>query len=152
MVERVDYSSEEEFIQAQVVELEQEIEHQKKEYYRTQLAYIDYLNEQSKFSLVFQSLCRHACCIFGGWAPYPTRCMAESTSLSMYKTRKELHRLRDLGLVEVARHCEVTEEGNYLMTGWVVTQQGMKTETYKQMDEEEAQRVRESFNFNMKDE
>ena len=100
-------------------------------------------------SPVFESLCRHSCCIFGGWAPYPTRCMSESTGLSMYKTRKELHRLRDLGLVEVARHCEVTEEGNYLLTGWQVTQQGMKTETYKKMDEEEAQRVRESFNFDM---
>lgn len=100
-------------------------------------------------SPVFESLCRHACCIFGGWYPYPTRCMAESTGLSMYKTRKELHRLRDLGLVEVDRYCEVGEDGNYLISGWKVTNEGRKTDTYKQMDEEEAQRVRECFNFDM---
>lgn len=100
-------------------------------------------------SKVFEALCRHSCCIMGGWYPYPSTLIRDVTGLSLYKVRKELHRLRDLGLVEIDRYCEVGEDRNYLFTGWRVTNLGMDTDIYKKMDKEEADRVRECFNFDI---
>lgn len=100
-------------------------------------------------SKVFEALCRHSCCIMGGWYPYPSTCIKEVTGLSLYKVRKELHTLRDLGLVEVDRYCEVGEDRNYLISGWRVTDKGRQTEIYKRLDKEEADRVRECFHFDI---
>lgn len=145
MVERVDYYSEEEFIQAKMLEVEQEKQHLEEEYYKTELAYVEHLNEQVKDSKVFEILCAHTCNIMGGWYPYPARCIAECLNISLYKTRKELKRLKELGLVNSDHYCEVGEDGNYLINGWVITEQGRKTDIFKKCDEEEAERVRECF-------
>lgn len=145
MVERVDYYSEEEFIRAQMLEVEQEKQRLEEEYYKTELAYMDYINEQIGDSKVFEILCAHTCNIMGGWYPYPARCIADCIGLSLYKVRKELKRLKELGVVISDHYCEVGEDGNYLINGWVVTQLGNKTDMYKKMDEEAAKAIRECF-------
>ena len=128
-----------------MLELEQEKQRLEEEAYKTELAYIDYLNEQVQDSKVFEILCAHTCNIMGGWYPYPARCIAGCLNMSLYQVRKELKRLKELGVVNSDHYCEVGEDRNYLINGWVVTQIGNKTDMFKKMDEEAAEAIRECF-------
>ncbi len=118
---------------------------EKVDYYKTELADMDYINEQIGDSEVFRILCAHTCNIMGGWYPYPAHCIADCTDLSLYKVRKELRRLKELGVVKSDHYCEVGDDRNYLINGWVVTQLGNKTNMFKNMDEEAAKAIRECF-------
>ena len=62
-------------------------------------------------SPVFESLCRHSCCIFGGWVPYPT----SSTECSYCEVYKECRFFKGknpstLEIIEMWLNEEVSED------------------------------------------
>lgn len=98
---------------------------------------------------VLLHLCRNNVSIMNCGIPIPSTILSEVCELSLYKTRKELNRLRDLGLVKTECYCHVGEDANCLVRGWVVTEEGKKTEEYKKAWEEERKAVKESFEFDI---
>lgn len=90
-------------------------------------------------------LCRHCVGIMSGWIPLPATVLCQSVEKSVYQTRKELRRLKEQGLVALDRYCHSTEDGNYLMVGWTITDEGKKTPEYKKAYEEEREICKEVF-------
>ena len=94
-------------------------------------------------------LCRHCVSIIGGWYPFPSTCISQICKLSLYKTRKELKKLKEQGYVVSDRYCEIGEDRNYLISGYTITDKAKETEEYKKAYEEERQAVKECFNFDI---
>ena len=67
----------------------------------------------------------------------------------MYKTRKELKKLKEQGLVVSERYCEVGEDGNCLINGYTITEKAKETEEYKKARAEERKLCYESFGYDM---
>ena len=86
---------------------------------------------------VLYHLCFHCVSIMQGWIPMPSTCLSQTLGISLYKTRKELKRLKEDGLVKVVRYCEVGEDRNYLMCGYQITDKTKTTPEYKRAWEEE---------------
>lgn len=87
---------------------------------------------------VLYRLCRHCVSIMDGWVPYPSTILSKVCDMSLYKTRKELKRLKELGYVKSDRWCNVEEDGNYLVSGYTITEKAKETEEYKKAHAEEA--------------
>ena len=49
---------------------------------------------------VLYTLCRHNVNIMNGWYPFASTAISKSLDISLYKTRKELKKLKEQGLVE----------------------------------------------------
>ena len=87
---------------------------------------------------VLYALCRHCVGVMDGWVPYPSTILSKVCNMSLYKTRKELKRLKELGYVKADRYCEVGEDGNYLVSGYTITDKAKETEEYKKAFQAEA--------------
>lgn len=87
---------------------------------------------------VLYRLCRHNVSIMDGWIPFPSTILSKLCNMSLYKTRKELKRLKDLGYVKADRWCDVGEDRNYLVNGYTITEKAKETEEYKKAYSEEA--------------
>lgn len=94
-------------------------------------------------------LCRHYVSIMYGWVPMPSTVLCQTVGKSLYQTRKELKRLKEQGLVESVRHCNVTEDGNYLLSGWKITDKAKETPEYKKAYEEEREICLKAFDIDI---
>lgn len=98
---------------------------------------------------VLYRLCCHCGGILDGWIPYPSTILSEVCELSLYKTRKELKKLKEQGLVVSARYCEVTEDGNCFVSGYTITEKTKETEEYKTALAEERKICQEVYGYDM---
>ena len=98
---------------------------------------------------VLYRLCRHCLNIMDGWIPYPSTCLSRNLEMSLYKTRKELKRLKEQGYVISDRYVEVGEDRNIIVNGFTITKKARETEEYKKAYEEERQLLKECFNFDI---
>lgn len=98
---------------------------------------------------VLYRLCRHCVGIMDGWIPYPSTILCETCELSLYKTRKELKKLKEQSLVISERYCEVGEDGNYLISGYTITEKAKETEEYKKALAEERKLCQEVYGYDM---
>ena len=96
---------------------------------------------------ILYHLCRHYVSIMDGWIPFPSTCLSQVCEMSLYKTRKELKKLKEQGLVVSDRYCEVGEDGNYLINGYTITEKAKETEEYKKAYDEERWLCQECFNI-----
>ena len=72
--------------------------------------------------------------------------------MSLYKTRKELKRLKDLGYVVSDRYCYIGEDRNTLLSGYTITDKAKETEEYKKAYEEERIHFKECFGIDIGEE
>ena len=98
---------------------------------------------------VLYVLCRHCLNIMDGWYPYPSTAIAEQLGISLYQARKELKRLKELGLVVSTMNCIREEEGTYIMRGYTITEKAKSTTEYKHAYEIEEKVRKEAFGIGM---
>lgn len=92
---------------------------------------------------VFAALCKHCVNVLDGWVPYPAKFIAQSCGLTIHQTRRELNRLRDMGLCRV--QCYTFEESALPYRGWQVTHKATSTDQYKRAQFEMAEICAEAF-------
>lgn len=100
-------------------------------------------------NLILYKLCRHCVDVMGGYYPMPSTLLSKDTGLSLYKTRKELKALKNLGLVISDRYCVVGEDKNYLLNGYTITEKAKDTEEYKTAYEEEKVIFKKCFGYEL---
>lgn len=100
-------------------------------------------------NIVLYKLCCHAVMITPDYYPLPSTILSMQCKLSLYKTRKELNKLKEDGLVISCVECLVAEYGNYIMRGYKITKKAEKTIEYKKAYEEERKIVKEIFGFDI---
>ena len=97
-------------------------------------------------------LCRSSVMLdpYAGY-PYPSTAIANATGMSLYAVRKELKRLKELGLVQSACVCEYSDWDcmNHIIRGYVLTESGKQTEEYKTAFAEEVEIVKQIFGFDI---
>ena len=98
---------------------------------------------------ILYHLCSHSVNIMDGWLPYPSTALSKVCNLSLYEIRKELKRLKEQGLVASDRYCEQTDEGNYIVNGYILTEKARKTEEYKRAWREERRLFKECFGIDI---
>lgn len=98
---------------------------------------------------VLYHICSHCVSIMQGWIPIPSTCLSQIMGKSLYQTRKELKLLKEQGLIESVRYCEVGEDRNYLMSGYQITDKAKKTPEYKKAWEEERQICKKAFGIDI---
>lgn len=93
---------------------------------------------------VFDKLCSHASCVFGGYAPFPARLIKEHFETSMYQVRKYIEQLKKDGLVhKISISASEDDECSLPFHGFNLTRKGMKTDTYIKYSEKEYELIRE---------
>ena len=98
---------------------------------------------------VLYHLCRHCVCIMHGWIPCPSTRLSEICKLSLYKTRKELKKLKEQGLVVADRYCHIGEDSNHLLNGYTITEKAKSTEEYIKAYNEERQLCKETLHIDI---
>jgi DNA-binding PadR family transcriptional regulator len=68
---------------------------------------------------------------------------------TLYQIRKELKRLKEQGLIESVRYCEVGEDRNYLVSGYQITDKAKDTPEYKKAWEEEREICKKAFGIDI---
>lgn len=86
---------------------------------------------------ILYNLCRHSLNIMDGWLPYPSTALSKHCNLSLYQTRKELKRLKQLGLVDSDIQTISDDERTYILRGYTITKEAKKTDEYKKAHAEE---------------
>lgn len=79
----------------------------------------------------------------------PSTALSHILGESLYKTRKKLKSLKEQGLVASGRYCNVTEDGNYLISGWEITEKAKSTPEYEIAWNEERKLCKECFGFDI---
>ena len=98
---------------------------------------------------ILYCLCRHCVSIMQGWIPLPSTIISKDLGKSLYRTRKELKRLKEQELVQSVRYCEVGEDRNYLMCGYQITDKAKETQEYKKAWEEEREICKKAFGIDI---
>ena len=98
---------------------------------------------------VLYHLCRHSVSIIDCYIPFPSTAISEAIGESLYQTRKKLKALKEQGLVESTRYCQVTEYGNYLLSGYEITEKAKSTPEYEMAWNEERELCKEVFGFDI---
>ena len=94
-------------------------------------------------------LCRHSVSIMDCWIPFPSTVLCKILGESLYQTRKKLKFLKEQGLVESVRYCQVTEDGNYLISGYKITEKAKSTPEYEMAWNEERKICKKVFGFDI---
>lgn len=81
----------------------------------------------------------------GRYYPIPSTLLSRLCNTSLYKTRKEINKLKEQGLIVSDRYCEIGEDRNYLINGYTITEKAKETEEYKIAYENEQQIFKECF-------
>ena len=98
---------------------------------------------------VLYKLCLHCVDIMDGYLPFPSTVLSKSCGLSLYKTRKELKRLKEQGCVVADRYTESTEDGQILLNGYTITEKAKETEEYKKAFEVVRKIVKDVYGFEL---
>lgn len=94
-------------------------------------------------------LCRHTLNIIYGWRPYPSTSLSKHCGLSLYRTRKELKKLKDQGLVVSDIQTISDDEGTAIIRGYTITNKAKETEEYKKAHEEEREICIKVFGYDV---
>ena len=102
-------------------------------------------------SEILALLCAHDCNFYGCWYPVPSTLIANHCKISRYKALKELHKLRDEGLIVSNIHSEYSDWDcrYHLYRGWNVTDKAKKTPEYKEAWEKERASCKECFGYDI---
>lgn len=100
---------------------------------------------------VLYKLCLHCVDIMDGYLPFPSTVLSKSCNLSLYKTRKELKKIKEQGYVVADRYTESTEDGQILLNGYTITDKAKETEEYKKAFETERKIVKDVWGFDLKE-
>ncbi|WP_305084794.1 hypothetical protein [uncultured Dubosiella sp.] len=98
---------------------------------------------------VLYKLCRHCVGVMDGWHPYPSTALSKNCGLSLYRTRKELKKLKEQGLVVSDMEFLSDEDGNYIIRGYTITEKAKQTEEYLKAWEEEKMLCAVVFGFDI---
>lgn len=99
---------------------------------------------------ILYHLCRQSVSVaHGSWLPFPSTCLSKICEMSLYKTRKELKRLKEQGYVVSDRYCEVGEDRNILVSGYIITDKAKYTEEYRKAHEEESAICKEVYGIDI---
>lgn len=100
---------------------------------------------------ILYHLCRHCVSIMDGWYPFPSTVLSKLCGLSLYKTRKELKRLKQEGFVISQHYSEYSDWDcqYHLYNGYTITTKAHETEEYKKAFEEERKLVKECFGYDL---
>lgn len=100
---------------------------------------------------VLYMLCQHDCSIMYDGCPLPATKIAPCLAISLYKARKELKRLKELGYVKSViksgfddYYCQ-----NYILRGYEITEKAKENEEYKKAWENERKICKECFGFDI---
>lgn len=85
---------------------------------------------------VLYKLCRHCVNIMDGFYPYPSTVLSQVCGMPLYKTRRELKKLKEQGLVRSCIYVSRDEE-IFILKGYTVTEKGRKTKEYEKAWQEE---------------
>lgn len=77
------------------------------------------------------------------WYPIPATAISKFTKISLYKTRKILHKLQDEGIVKFERgyvpdrfsYEGELEEESFFYCGWQLTEKGKDNDIYRKLKE-----------------
>lgn len=94
---------------------------------------------------VLYHLCLHSVDIMDGWLPFPSTVLSKICEMSLYKTRKELKKLKDQGFVKSIRECMSDDEGNWIINGYTITEKAKETEEFKKAWEREREICKQCF-------
>lgn len=83
------------------------------------------------------------------WHPYPSTLISKRVGMSLCKTRKELKKLKEQGLIKSVIYSEVDEEQNYIFRGYESTEKAKSTEEYKKAYLEEEKSRKEIWGTGM---
>lgn len=100
---------------------------------------------------VLYTLCRHNLNIMDGWLPFPSTAISRILDISLYKTRKELKKLKEQGLVESCIDSISDDEGTCVLRGYRITEKAKETEEYKKAFEEERKICKECFGIDIRE-
>lgn len=87
------------------------------------------------------------------WYPQPATVISNFSKVSLYKTRKILHKLKDKGLVEFERgyvpdrfsyEGEFEEEG-FFYCGWQLTEKGKDNDEYRKLKEKHLEEMKQMY-------
>lgn len=91
-------------------------------------------------------LCRHSLDWCMGWVPYPSTTISKQLDVSLYKVRKALKVLKEMGYIESHSRCYMGEDHNVIMNGYLVTDKVIGTPEYEQAKVEEEKFIETLFN------
>lgn len=86
---------------------------------------------------VLFNICKHCVSLIDGWHPYPSTCLSKKCNITLYQTRKELKKLKELGLIKSDIQTITDDEGTCILRGYTITEKAKETEEYKKAFEEE---------------
>lgn len=98
---------------------------------------------------VLKILCNHNVNVMNVGLPFPSTIISELCGMTLYKTRKELKRLKEEGLVTSQIYCEKTDDGNFLLRGYIITEKAKDTEEYKWAWEEQRKIFKSVYNVDI---
>ena len=107
--------------------------------------------EDNNLNKVLYHLCRQNVSIMDGWYPIPSTFLSEICNLSLYKTRKELKKLKEQGYIisDCMSIYNDFECQQYIIRGYTLTEKGKETEEYRKAYEEERKLCDECFGFDI---
>lgn len=97
-------------------------------------------------------LCRHAVGIMDGWMPFPARCIAQQTGVSLSTARRRLRKLKAEGYATTisempnAEGCEYSPPPYH---GWTITEKAYETQEYQKALAEEREICMDSFKIDI---
>lgn len=104
----------------------------------------------SEESNILYHLCRYCVGIMDSWHPYPSTELSKNTGLTLYRTRKALKKLKEIGLVYSFHEGGQDDEGRaFCYHGYGVTKAAESTEEYKRAYEEERRLCLEVFGMDI---
>ena len=96
------------------------------------------------------------CCVYIGdmcnWIPIPSTIIADELKISVYQVRKELKKLKEMGLVVSIMYCDINQFGNFILRGYTITEKAKDTKEYKTAYEESEKVMKECFEMIMSNE
>ena len=98
---------------------------------------------------VLYHLCRHCVSVMDSQYPFPSTLLSKVTGMSLYKTRKELKKLKEQEYVVSTRYWETTEDGTIILNGYGITTKAHETEEYKKAYAEEREACKKIFGFDI---
>ena len=84
-----------------------------------------------------------------GWIPTPSTVIADELKMPVYQVRKELKRLKELGLVVLTIYCDTDEYSSYAIRGYTITDKVKGTKEYRIAYEDEEKIRKECFDMIM---
>ena len=83
------------------------------------------------------------------WIPIPSTIIADELKISVYQVRKELKKLKEMGLVVSIMYCDKTKFGNFIIRSYTITEKARDTKEYKTAYENAEKVMRECFEMQM---